>query len=247
MEEIIQHKLKAIPYGKVLDVATGKGHALAWLMENLRKRDSVHTSTLGIGIDRDKRMIKKASVDPATMADGEKALFLTMDAANIGFHDASFDIVAIVNSLHHLTDPHHVLTEMKRVLKPAGYLIIGEMYRDVHTPAQRSHVDLHHWWATIDTGRGIPHHQTFTRQAILDLTQGLELKDLSSYDVTDTDQDPFDEDLHTELNLAINLYLQRAKALPTYDQLAQHAEALRERLKNVGLQWAPQLLILGQK
>jgi len=169
-----------------------------------------------------------------------------MDAATLGFRDASFEIAAIVNSLHHLSDPQPVLSEMKRILKPKGHVLICEMYRDVKTPTQRMHVDLHHWWADVDTGRGITHRKTFKRQTILDLIQPLGFKALTFYDISDPEQDPFDEALHTELNLAINLYLQRAKVLPTYDQLAQRAEALRERLKRVGLQWASQLVILAQ-
>ena len=246
MEEIIQQKLKTIPCGKVLDVATGKGDALSWLMDSLRKPNGAHNHTLGVGIDRNTRVLKKAHVNPAE-ANGANAHFLAMDAANLGFQDASFEVVAIVNSLHHLTDLHPALAEMKRVLKPAGHFIICEMYRDVQTPAQRMHVDLHHWWAAVDTALGLPHHKTFTRRAILDLAQGLALKELASYDVADTELNPLDEDLHAELNLAINLYLQRAKALPTYAQLAQRAEVLRERLKETGFQWAPQLVILGQK
>lgn len=246
MEEIIQQKLKAIPCGKVLDVATGKGDALTWLMDSLRKPNDAHTCPLGVGIDRDTRILRKAHVNPAK-TNGANAHFLTMDAANLGFHDASFEVVAIVNSLHHLTDLHATLAEMERVLKPAGHLIICEMYCDVQTPAQRMHVDLHHWWAAVDTALGLPHHKTFTRRAILDLAQGLALKELAAYDVADTELNPFDEALHAELNLALNLYLQRAKALPTYAHLAQRAEILREKLKGTGFQWAPQLVILGQK
>ncbi len=246
MEEIIQKKLKAIPCGKILDIATGKGSALTWLLDSLRKPNGTHDCTLGVGIDCAKRVIKKAYIDPAT-ANAAPIHFLAMDAANLGFRNASFDIVTIVNSLHHLQNPHHVLTEMQRVLKPTGYLIICEMYRDVPTAPQRMHVAMHHWWAAVDTALGLTHRETFSRQTILDMTQALELKTLSAYDVIDTEQDPFDKDLHSELNLALNLYLHRAKALPTYQQLAQRAEALRAKLKATGLQWAPQLIILGQK
>jgi SAM-dependent methyltransferase len=245
MKKSLQRTLQTLPHGKILDVATGKGASLTWLIESVQKGQEVHARTLGIGIDREKRIVKKARIQPDTI-EGATAHFLVMDAATLGFRDASFEIAAIVNSLHHLTDPQAVLSAMKRILKPEGHVLICEMYRDVKTPVQRMHVDLHHWWADVDTGQGITHRKTFTRQAILDLVQPLGFKALTTYDISDPEQDPFDEALHTELNLAINLYLQRAKALPTYDQLARRAEVLRERLKRIGLQWASQLAILAQ-
>lgn len=54
-----------------------------------------------------------------------------MDAANIGFRDASFDVVYSFDVLEHVASPLDVLRESVRVLKPGGTLFLefGPLYR----------------------------------------------------------------------------------------------------------------------
>lgn len=47
------------------------------------------------------------------------------DATALDFHDASFDIIFSYHALEHIPDYHKALTEMHRVLKPAGTYCIG--------------------------------------------------------------------------------------------------------------------------
>ena len=54
-----------------------------------------------------------------------KTSFLPMDAENLGFRDASFDIINIYGVLHHLDFPQ-AMSELARVLKPEGEIICTE-------------------------------------------------------------------------------------------------------------------------
>ncbi|REJ56880.1 MAG: class I SAM-dependent methyltransferase [Microcystis aeruginosa TA09] len=55
----------------------------------------------------------------------EKIIYARIDAHHIPFADESFDIVYMIAALHHLHDLNIALQEMKRVLKPNGFLIFG--------------------------------------------------------------------------------------------------------------------------
>ena len=56
------------------------------------------------------------------------------------YPDETFEVVAISNTLHHIEHYDKVLAEMLRVLKPGGFFILNEMYRDGQDAAQQVHV-----------------------------------------------------------------------------------------------------------
>jgi ubiquinone/menaquinone biosynthesis C-methylase UbiE len=144
--------LNTIQGGKILDVATGRGGFIPFLLENIQKIEEI------IAIDNNAR----GEVAFQAFKD-QPVHFQVMDAANLDFEAETFDTVCIANSLHHMADLPAVLAEMLRVLKTGGTFLVYEMYRDGQQETQLTHVHLHHWWAAIDTGMGIPHNETYTR------------------------------------------------------------------------------------
>lgn len=222
--------------GRILDVASGRGGSIQFLIDNLPAYNEI------IGIDI-------TTVDAATQAafEGKAVRFLQMDAAHTDFPDASFDAVFIANSLHHLADLPGALAEMNRVLKPGGHFIILEMYRDNQAETQLTHVHLHHWWAAVDAARGISHNETFTRQQILDLVAGLGLQPPIIHELSDTSDDPKSPEAVQHLDAVIDQYIQRAANLPNAAELTQRGEELRQRVHEIGLHGASALLVIGQK
>jgi ubiquinone/menaquinone biosynthesis C-methylase UbiE len=63
---------------------------------------------------------------------GANATFMQVDAVDMHFPDASFDVVVSTLSLHHWSDPLQVLREIKRVLKPGGTAFILDLRRDAN-------------------------------------------------------------------------------------------------------------------
>jgi ubiquinone/menaquinone biosynthesis C-methylase UbiE len=165
----------------------------------------------------------------------------------LDFPDASFDLVCISNSLHHMPDLGPVLSEIKRVLKPGGHFLVAEMYRDNQTEAQMTHVLMHHWWGMVDTAKGVVHNETYTRQQLLDIVSGLGLQEVAIHDLSDLSEDPKAPETIQYLTNATNQYFQRIEGLPGKADLRARGLELLERLNAVGFHSATSLLVISKK
>lgn len=175
--------LRQIDAGQVLDVATGRGGFIEVLVQNLRSFEQI------TGVDV---LSGGAAAFTEKFQSQPKIHFYQMDAGHLAFPDACFDTVCISNSLHHLPHPPRVLSEMLRVLRPDGRLLLSEMYRDEQTETQQTHVLLHDWWAAIDSAQGVPHFPTFTRQQLIRFLEDLPLANLKLHDLRDLSDNPLD-------------------------------------------------------
>ena len=123
-------------------------------------------------------------------------------------------------------------------------MIVSEMYRDHQTETQMTHVDLHHWWAAVNTVNGIFHNETYTRQELLDLIQAVGLNNLSVNDLFDLGDDPKDTETVQYLNDVIDQYIQRAEGHP---DLQARGEELRQRVAEIGFHSATVLIAVGER
>jgi SAM-dependent methyltransferase len=223
--------------GRVLDVATGEGGFVGILAANLESYAEI------IGVDLSAPFLTRARRG----CDQRDVRFLQMDGERLAFADESFDTVSIAVSLHHLADVPRVLGEMRRVLKRGGHCAVTEMHRDAGTEPQLTAVRIHHWAAAVDTALGISHNETLARQEIVDHVQGLGLRDLACYGAVAAGSDPLDGALIAQVDGYIDRALGRAAGAPTFVALKAQGEALRRRLRQVGVQREPVVIILGQK
>jgi ubiquinone/menaquinone biosynthesis C-methylase UbiE len=235
--ERAEQALSQLSVGHILDVATGNGSFITFLMDNLKDFTEI------TAIDLNERQLEAArKAHPQ-----DNIHFLRMDAARCDFQDGHFDMVCMAFSLHHMDNLPVVLAEMLRVCKPGGYFIISEMYRDDQCETQLTHVLLHHWWAAIDSAGGITHHKTYTRQEIIEIIEKLRLSSVEYYDLLDLDADPKDPQLILELDIIIDRYLQRTQGLQGEAALRVEGEQLRQRVHEVGFHGATTLLMIGQR
>lgn len=227
--------LGEISGGRVLDVATGAGGFVRFLLDGLQDHAEI------VGIDAN---AARAEPFAAAFQDRDDVRFVAMDAFDLRFADGSFDTVCVSNSLHHFADPAPMLAEMLRVLRPGGHLIVNEMYRDGQSDEQMTHVLLHHWWAAVNTVQGEIHRETYRRAEIVDLLEGLGLADLRIVDLANPEEDPRDPETIAGLEAAIDHHHALADGHP---ELQERGEELRTRLHAIGARGATQLLAIGRR
>jgi ubiquinone/menaquinone biosynthesis C-methylase UbiE len=221
--------------GRVLDVATGAGSFVQFLLDGLHDHDEI------IGIDANP---ERGAAFAGAFGERDDVHFVEMDAHHLAFADGSFDTVCVSNSLHHFADPAPVLAEMLRVLRPGGHVVVNEMYRDGQSETQATHVLLHHWWAAVGTVSGEVHRETYQRADIVAMVENLGLRDLRLADLADPAEDPHDPETVAELEAAIDRSVALAEGHP---ELQQRGEDLRARLREVGARSATQLVAVGRR
>lgn len=110
--------IATLPAKRILDVACGTG----LLLEILAHRPD---DTELVGIDRVPAMLGEAK-----RRLGRRATLLDGDAAKLPFDDGRFQLVVSTNALHYFQDANGALREIRRVMSPAGNLIITDWCRD---------------------------------------------------------------------------------------------------------------------
>jgi SAM-dependent methyltransferase len=110
--------LKLSPTDRVLDLGCGPGADAKVLRE--------HTEDV-VGLDLSTAMTRKAQTDVPS------ASFLVADGQTLPFSDSSFDAVWMRLVLLHTPDPAATMSEITRVLKPGGRVVLTE-------PDQGSHL-----------------------------------------------------------------------------------------------------------
>lgn len=97
-------------FERVLDVGTGAG-ALALAVAPYAKEV--------VGIDLVPELLEEARKRAP-----ENAQFLDGDALELPFGPSTFDVVMTARTLHHTLRPEMVLSEMTRVLRPGGLMLV---------------------------------------------------------------------------------------------------------------------------
>lgn len=227
--------IKSIEAGRLLDVASGRGNSIKFALENFSNVIEC------VGID-----VSEANIESAKQAvQDERVRFMLMNGASMSFNDNEFDTVTMFNSMHHLKNTDQVMSEIFRVLKPGGKFILSEMYRDVKTDKEKNHVDLHHWWAEIDMKNGIPHFLTFRRRDILHTALTRPYSCINCYEPDENRN--ANKDAVEHICSVIDTYFDKAANLPDKDRIIMQGEKIRQRILDIGLTFAPYLIIIASK
>lgn len=130
---------------RILDLATGCGY---FAIEIARFWNDVRI----VGIDVSEIDVRKSRENIANCGFSDRIKVMRMDAANMGFPDSSFDMVANFLGLEdiHMTRGREgvekAFREVTRVLKPRGYFCFTSMPPEgAETEAQRIEVEVFSW------------------------------------------------------------------------------------------------------
>jgi ubiquinone/menaquinone biosynthesis C-methylase UbiE len=132
-DTFVEHALRLVngrERGRALDIGTGPGQIAIKLARRL-------TRWKFTGIDRAPNMIAQAqaNLEAAGSALAGRLDFQVADGNKLPFPDASFDFVMCNSVLHHLDEPRHMLSELARLAKSGGAILV----RDLRRPGRFAH------------------------------------------------------------------------------------------------------------
>lgn len=194
-ETQLAHLLSGLPGRRAIDMGTGTGQF------------AVYLARLGFrvtGIDISEKMIQKAR-EHAELFNLEID-FQQQDAENLLFEDSTFDVVVSRNLLWTLPDPEKALEEWRRVLKPAGALVVSDgmwmntTWRRVPHLAFKilkgmfrngSMVSLRFFCAYAGLQKSLPFYEGIGLTQAMSLCQSARFREISSCDTSFFETDPY--------------------------------------------------------
>ncbi len=153
------------PQARVLDVATGPGYVAIAFAE---------AGCEVVGLDLTEAPL--AIAEQMRQARGLANLhFQVGDAEHLPFGERTFDIVISRLALHHFEDPQRVLTEMSRVCRPQGLVVVEDLVTSEY-PTRAAYQN------SFEQLRDPSHTQALSISAFLDLFTacGLEVEQVST-------------------------------------------------------------------
>ncbi len=115
----------------VLDIACGEGYGAALI--------AVRAASV-IGIDISLEAVEHASAQYALLSN---LRFEQGNATAIPLQDASVDAVVSFETIEHLLEQEAMLSEIRRVLRPDGFLVISSPNKDVYAKYNGAHNEYH--------------------------------------------------------------------------------------------------------
>jgi ubiquinone/menaquinone biosynthesis C-methylase UbiE len=104
------------PGQHLLEVGCGNGTAA------LSVAAALQLEVTGVDVDPDQVTLARRAAERDTRVHFEVA-----DATSLPFESGAFDIVATNKTLHHIAEWTRAVTELVRVLKPGGHLVITDL------------------------------------------------------------------------------------------------------------------------
>ena len=231
----LRQELSALRVDRALDIATRDG---AFAREML----------LGLGACREMTALDisaKAFDKGREKCQGLPVVFVEGDACAMTYPDGYFDLVAVANSLHHIPDLQGLFSEMRRVVKPGGLMLISEMYNDGQPDASRTHWILHSLDCDMDTADGIYHEQTYSRAQILWMVKNAGFTVEKT--LCDKIEDPRVVAKLRERIDAVPGNLKKYEGRQGYVPMAAKADWLREEYAACGVASAEQLVVFARR
>lgn len=125
-------QLKKISPEHIIDIATGTGD-LAIMAAKMLGPQSI------IGIDLSEKMLQVGQQKAKQDNLSEIIRFMKEDCMNLSFADASFDAAMVAFGIRNFENLDRGLTEIQRVLKPGGQLLILELSTPEHFPFKQGY------------------------------------------------------------------------------------------------------------
>jgi len=232
----LQKYLKRINAGHLLDVATGEGDFLFYLIDSFSSFDSA----TGLDLNVDKLKIARQKIG------AQKIDLMQGNVRKLPFEDNYFDTISISNSLHHFESPAKAIQSMLRVLIPGGLLVVNEMINENLNAAQQAHFDYHSLKAEIDTATGGYHRKIYTKTELFQLLNDSSIE--PAIEVICVDPPTiYSREKMWQFFRKLDDFIGAAMHLPNGIEYENRAQQIKEMIEANGFQKPPQLAILAYK
>ncbi|MBO3676495.1 methyltransferase domain-containing protein [Streptomyces sp. NEAU-YJ-81] len=128
--DVVIERLKVDANAHVLDLGCGVGGPGLQIVERTGARVT--------GISISEEQIKAANKNAADAGFADRAVFRHANAMRLPFEDETFDAVMALESMVHMPDREQVLSEVYRVLRPGGRLVLTEFFERGPRKAERN-------------------------------------------------------------------------------------------------------------
>lgn len=222
--------------GKVLDIGTGSGDFIRLIQPVFGE----NTHITGIDPSED------ALAEARRLNSSSNVEFIKMEGEKLAFSNHSFDLVCLSNAMHHLADPAQTFSEMKRVAKPGGYLLIAEIVSDGLNEAQENQKMFHHFKSFVDQKFGITHRETWTEREVIDILASNGIYPELTFPFNRMQKPVTDLEQLNGWIKKFESHLDQLKGFPEYDEKGRLFELFKERLSEYGFQVARQIVVVGK-
>ncbi len=223
--------------GHLLDVATGEGDFLRFLLDSVASFDSA----TGLEPNKESLSIAKNKLFPF------KVDLVPGNIRKLPFEEYYFDFVTASNALHHFEQPVKAIQSMMRVLISGGRLLINETISDGLFPAQEAYLHFHTLKADIDTAMGTYHRHFYTKDEVFTLLQEAHVE-VEKIIISDDEPDILNsKEKIWQFSHKIDEMVVSAGDLPQKNNFESRGWALKEKIKINGFQKPPQLTLIAYK
>jgi len=224
--------LNNYPQARILDIGTGRGDFIVLIDQIYNDYSEI------IGIDIIDYLL---DMNRKVFKSNPKIKFVEDDILNTNLAKASFDVVCLSNTLHHLEDIDATFEEMRKLVKPDGIIIVNEMVADNLNEKQISHKLLHHFAAKVDMRFGRFHQATFTEKQLLERLSKLEGLTLQENWKLEIDYSNQSDDISQLLEI-IDKLLEQVKRCDDFDDFLLEANEIKNYLQKTGFDNATQVI-----
>jgi ubiquinone/menaquinone biosynthesis C-methylase UbiE len=111
---------------KIADIGCGSGFFTIPLIKTIADIENIDTKIYALDISEEMLSCIKENIESANFSKNQKscAILTKCEESNIALEDESMDIILISNVFHEIEHRLDYLRDIKRVLKPGGYLFL---------------------------------------------------------------------------------------------------------------------------
>jgi ubiquinone/menaquinone biosynthesis C-methylase UbiE len=223
---VLRSRLLKINAGTILDVACGKGDFLKFTLR------SFNTYRMAVGIDADTDSLMQARQNLYEYP----VSFVVGSALSMPFLSESFSTVTLSNALHHIEDHEKLFSEIMRISRRDGIILVNEMISDCQSEHQESYILYHHYIAELDNLLGHYHRETYSEKELLALIKEYNLKSSDCFVHEDSSIDYFNPG---EINRMIDRIKQKVSLLRNSDSYyfyLNKARDIEKKIRKTGVQ-----------